>query len=90
LIQELYAFWKYDTYPFCLGGEVSEITEKGNVIPVGYQGHIFKPIKLVPKEQGLKIKQQLDELKDQYQKAQDELSKSFKEKANEILPEIFK
>ena len=50
----MYAFWKYDTYPYLLGGVVNgELLSGGRVKVEGYgPGHTFAPIKLLPDAEG--------------------------------------
>jgi hypothetical protein len=80
----LYAFCRYDLYPYCLGGEVEEILENGKVRVKGFQGFIFYPLVIVPKSQGVKIKEQLDTLEKEYKKALDELDDKYQGKAKDV------
>ena len=65
-IQGLYAFWKYDQFPYIIGGEVSKINGKGHVYAPSYQSW-FVPLKILPiiegKELGIKIKELTEEYK---------------------------
>lgn len=57
---KLFAFWKYDLFPYILGAPVIELMSNGRVKVEGYQGVTFNPIKLLPllpgKELYIKIK----------------------------------
>lgn len=62
--QRLYAFWSYDLFPYYLGGEVAEILGDGYVQIVGYgMGQKFRPVNILPYEDGLAIHNRLVELK---------------------------
>lgn len=58
--QELYAFWRYDQFPYVLGGTVTKIHDNGTVEIKEWQGFCFTPIKIVPLKAGMIIKQDLD------------------------------
>ena len=77
LKQELYAFWKYDQFPFVCCGTVTSMMSDGWVEIKEYgKGYLFNPIKIVPLEQGLKIKRELDALTVAYRKETEALHKS--------------
>lgn len=83
--QELFAFWKNDLFPYCLGGKIEKIEDGGNVYIPSYQTY-FKPIIILPAEQGIKIKEQLIELSYEYKKEQEALKEKYMKKLNEIIP----
>ena len=56
-----YAFWKYDSVPNLLGGEVTEFKPNGQVSVKGYTGMLFYPVKVVPLDEGLALKRYLDQ-----------------------------
>lgn len=58
--KKYYAFWKYDTVPYLLGGEVIEFKPNGQVSVKGYTGMLFKPVKVVPSSKGIQLKRDLD------------------------------
>jgi hypothetical protein len=71
--QRLYAFWRYygdDAKPL-LGGEVIGFDERGNVKVKQYPGFTFKPVKILPFNEGKTIASKLD-------KARKEFKKSYK------------
>jgi|SRR6185503_17424500 len=61
-----YAFWKYDLFPFVLGGEVSRhcvLNGKEMVETINFgKGNWFVPIKVLDLEVGLKVQAKLDDL----------------------------
>lgn len=84
--QKLYAFWKYDLFPFVLGGEITRMDNDGYVETVGYgPGFLFKPIKILPLEEGKRIAMLLTELKQEKMDAQAALDKMFLDKLGQII-----
>ena len=67
-----YAFWKYDSFPFVLGGEFNKINDNGLVYVPSYQSW-FRPVAIVSLEAGKEIKNKLNKLKDQYLEDQEKL-----------------
>lgn len=47
----LFAFWRYDQYPYVLGAPVTKMDDEGRVYTPAYQGWVT-PIKLVPLKKG--------------------------------------
>jgi hypothetical protein len=60
--QKLMAFWKYDLFPYVLCGKLKKIKSNGFVEPVGHQGRSFRPIKILPLEEGKIIKDKIDKI----------------------------
>ena len=73
----LYGFWKYDSAPFILGGNVKSITEDNYIIVEGYPGYKFKPLFITTKERGEEIQKNIDTAEQVY-----------KEKINNALVEL--
>ncbi len=65
-MSKLYAFWKYDTAPFLLGGEVEEVSNDGYVVIKGRTGCKFKPVLIVPLEKGIKLHKKLNKAEAKY------------------------
>ena len=63
--KRLFAFWKYDTFPYILGGEISDLNEQGFVYIDSYQGW-FKPILILPLDEGKRIKSRLISIEKSY------------------------
>lgn len=64
---KLYAFWKYDQFPYVLGGEATKaikdsVSGKVYYQIKGYDGMQFLPLKVVDLSVGLKIQKKLDDL----------------------------
>lgn len=86
-----FAFWKYDRFPYCLGGEVTEIIkEKGHLngcvetknFGVGYY---FTPFLFTDLETGRKIKAQLDSLEEEREKMLKLVYDGFNARLKEII-----
>ena len=78
-----YAFWKYDLFPYLLGGIVSKMNERGMVYIESYQSW-FRPIIILPHESGEKIMKQLSELEKEYNKEKQQLLETYKTKLKDI------
>lgn len=88
-MKELFAFWRYDSFPYVLGGHVTKMSESGLVETKEYgRQQWFRPIILLPKNTGEKIQSELRKLRDEKYKADAECCRKFLEKATKILPEI--
>ena len=83
--QRLMAFWKYDTYPFLLWGEVDKIDHNGNVQTKEYPHYRFPPVKVFDYDQGMVIAGQLEVLKNEYQSKLSEIGSEYGDKLNKIL-----
>ena len=56
----LYGFWKYDSAPFILGGNIKSITKNNRITVEGYTGYEFKPLFITTKEKGEEIQKRID------------------------------
>lgn len=84
IMAEMYAFWKYDVPPYLLGGKIADIMENGTVSIEGYAGYKFKPVAIVPLEEGLKLQMKLDAAEIKY----NETIKKAKDDLDEVVKEI--
>ncbi len=70
--EKLYAFWKYDSPPYMLGGEVLKIREDGGVFVKGYDRYMSSCFKkeaimaIVPYETGVKLHKKLKKAEARY------------------------
>lgn len=81
--ERLYAFWKYDSPPYVLGGEVLQIRKDGGVFVKGYDRYISSYFKkgaimaIMPYEEGVKLHEKLNNAERKYnlriQKAEKDL-----------------
>jgi hypothetical protein len=54
-VSGLFAFWRYDTYPYVLGGVVDMMDDQGLVRVPSYGNAWFMPIKLMPIRKGKEL-----------------------------------
>lgn len=87
--KKLYAFWKYDCYPYLLGAPVVEFRDDGFITAEGYRGCRFKPIKILPLEAGKALKAKLDALEQEYNEQQRALHETFRKRARETFGEVY-
>lgn len=63
---ELFAFWRYDLFPFIHGDKVVKLLNKGIVEVDSCKGYKFKSFKLTNLEEGIKIKERLKQLEQEH------------------------
>ena len=86
-----YAFWKYDRFPFVLGGEVTGFRGDGWVETENYGwGCYFKPIKIVPLEDGLAMQEELDKQQSDYERLMESVKELSLTKLKSTYPFVFK
>lgn len=83
--QRIMAFWSYDVFPYLLSSEVVKITPDGYVKTIDYGDKCFKPVLLLPLEEGEKVLRDLILLRNEFEASQRELLDSFKEKRKKLL-----
>lgn len=82
-----YAFWRYDKYPFFLGGTITKMHDTGTVETKEFgRGRYFRPVLIVPKKTGLEIQKTLERLERERDKAVKTLNSSFVRKLREAIP----
>ena len=79
--QVLYAFWDYDLCPYILGGIVTEFTGEGHVRAKGYDGMAFRPIAIIPDENGKRALARLQELRNEYAEKEKALKIDYKNRS---------
>lgn len=84
MTEEMMAFWKYDQFPFLLGGTVNKMFEDGRVRTIEYGGYSFRPVFIVPKETGKKLKEDLENSLIKYNNALAKLKESSLIEVNEL------
>ena len=82
---EKYAFWKYDLPPYVLGAKAIKEYDDGLVAVQGFEGWRFEPIKVVPLEEGIRIKKEIDEANKIYQNDVKTLHRNLKNTVNKII-----
>ena len=81
---KLYAFWKNDTPPYLIGGEVDRILEDGYVVAKNFGGYKFNPVKIVPLDIGLELKEKLNKAYNEYETARNRALDDLKQVVKEI------
>jgi len=86
--QRLYAFWKYDSFPYVLGGTVEQMNKDGLVQTTEFgKGYWFKPIKLLPLDAGVTVQKALNDLREGHCKATKKLHQEWIAKLRNLFPE---
>ena len=84
--KKLFAFWKYDQFPYCLGGEITDMRDNGSIETVEYgRGAYFKPVLILPLEQGKATMKELKVLEAARAEAIKAVNKTFQEQALKII-----
>lgn len=83
------AFWRYDKFPFFLGGHIVDMLPDGSVEVQGYgPGYAFDPIKILPAETGNALLLKLEELKKAHDRAQKDFNEEWRAKVVAELPAL--
>jgi hypothetical protein len=80
----LYAFWRYDRFPYLLGSEVDKVLDSGAVKVKGYGGACFKPVKILPLDAGKEMHEELERLERAYNRESNELLNKYKKHVIEL------
>ncbi len=84
--KKLFAFWRYDQFPYVLGSEITDMNNDGQVETTRYgKGQWFKPFKIVPVLEGERIMNDLHILKLGRMEAMALAGQPFEDKARKIL-----
>lgn len=86
-VEGLYAFWRYDSFPYVLGGPVSTMNERGDVTIPTYGNGVVTPIKIVPYDAGRKLLEQIDALRAEHREVLDKLNDDFTARVLALIPE---
>lgn len=89
-VSGLFAFWRYDQYPYVLGAPITKMDDDGKVYAPNYQGW-FTPIKLMPLKKGKELldalKGQPDGLEAQRRRALEEFDKRWDDTLFVLFPD---
>ena len=83
----VFAFWRYDRYPYVLGAEIEAIDGHGNVRPVDYGGHWFRAFKLLSVQAGKKLQARLQKLRTDKAAADALSDQTWNTQLFELMPE---
>jgi hypothetical protein len=87
---DLFAFWRYDLFPYVLGAQVIEMRADGWVSTKGYGHYWFKPTKLLPLVEGKKLWERLLELQTNQRQKLHEFQLAHLHHLEEVAPWITK
>lgn len=85
----LFAFWRYDLFPYMLGAEVEEVLDNGWVSAKGYDGMRFNPIRVMDLASGRKLWGDVCKITKEYEQAQKKLRAEYVERLNERTADGF-
>lgn len=81
-----YAFWKYASYPYILGGTITKEHPNGLVETKEYgQGNKFRPVAIVSAEYGKPISEILKYLEYTYNQEKDALHDEWKRRVEKLV-----
>ena len=89
-MKKLFAFWRYDQFPYVLGAEIEYINDDGFVRAKGFGGMMFRPIKIVPIAAGEQINAKLKKLEADERYARGEHDRVWRDCVAFVLPEAIK
>ena len=82
-------FWKYDLFPYVLSGTVSGVgvsdTNLVQTVEFG-KGHFFRPMIILPDDEGKVIADKLAQLREQYDQDVNDLREKYIKLRNEAAP----
>jgi hypothetical protein len=80
----LFAFWGYDQFPYVLGGPVEKVMDGGIIKSTNYGGSCFKPLIILPEEEGEMLLIQLEELRKEHREELKRVKAEFQIKLHEL------
>ena len=84
---KLFALWKYDLFPYLLGGTVTKLHDNGIIETEEYgMGNCFKPVIILPVNEGRRILNQLDKIRDDYLSERAKLAQTYHIKLKTEFP----
>lgn len=84
----LYAIWRYDLFPYYLGGEVAQVLDSGRIKAKGYGGMIFAPVKLLPAPAGRALMERLNALDREHSKAEKAFKETWRAKVDALIQKV--
>jgi DNA-binding MarR family transcriptional regulator len=85
--QRLFAFWKYSSFPYILGGEVARFCDNGLVYIESYRS-TFRPVRVVLYAEGKKLWDEMSALRQEHDDAEKKLREDFLAKAEKLFGEV--
>jgi hypothetical protein len=85
-VTDLFAFWRYDLYPYVLGAPITRMDDNGNAFAPSYQAW-FHPIKIMPLEAGKALGARLEQMRAEHRAARALLDTEWNKALFDLLPE---
>lgn len=85
-VSGLFAFWRYDQFPYVLGAEIARMDDVGNVYAPSYQSW-FRPIKTMPTRAGKALNQRLERMRAEHGAARALLDAAWNKALFDLMPE---
>lgn len=87
-IEAQYAFWRYDKFPFVLGGQVTDIYDDGRVEIQGFGRNTtgFQPLIIFPLKEGLALQTRFNEMKTRYDRIMSDVNTTFRNELENSFP----
>lgn len=81
-----YAFWRYSSFPYLLGGRITEMREDGAVETEQFgTGSYYHPVKILPPKAGEEFLRELKKLERQHDTALRNMKAGWDKKSEELL-----
>ncbi len=80
----VFVFWKYDLYPYVLGGEATKLRKDGAVYVPSYQGWFTNPIRFTTLEHGKELLARIKKTEQDYNRARKALEREWIEIVREV------
>ena len=90
-VKGLFAFWRYDLYPYVLGAEIDAMTDKGSVHAPSYSKSYadgwFTPIKIMPAKAGKALLTRIEQMRTEHAASRALLDAEWNKTLFDLLPE---
>lgn len=85
-VNGLFAFWRYDQYPYVLGAEITRMNDRGDVYAPAYEAW-FHPVKLMPVKAGKALDDRLLQMRNEHRAAHVMLDAEWNKTLFDLIPE---
>ena len=88
--KKAYAFWRYDNFPFVLGGETTgdKLNKDGKIYVNNYSGYIQPDVAVVSFEKGQQVKEKLNILTKRRLDALKKVEDTFKKELDVVMNDL--
>lgn len=86
-----FAFWRYSGMPHFCGGSIIDMRGDGAVLTREFgPGAWYSPLLILPLQEGLNMRQELEKLEKQYRRELSRVESDFRKKVGELHPKFAK